>query len=162
MSLQRLLQLLFTTRRGAWMLLPLRLTLGVIFMAHGSQKLFGMFGGPGLHTTAEFFAKGGLTPGLLWATLASCGEFFGGLSVLLGFFARFGALNICIVMLVAIIHVHFGGFFAPKGMEYPLALLGSALAVLIGGGGPLSVDSGLSGLFEERPLDPFRAKGIKL
>lgn len=163
MSLQRLLQWLFTTRRGAWALLPLRLTLGVIFMAHGSQKLFGMFGGPGLHTTAEFFAKDGLTPGLLWATLAGCGEFFGGLSVLLGFFARFGALNICIVMLVAIFHVHWGAFFANnKGIEYPLALLGSALAVLIGGGGPLSVDAALSGLFEERPLDPFRAKGIKL
>lgn len=143
MSLKQLFRSIFVTAANAWALVPLRLVLGVIFMAHGSQKLFGMFGGHGLHATAEFFAKGGMTPGLLWATMAGSGEFFGGLLVLLGLLTRFGALNIAIVMAVAIIHVHWGKFFAPSGFEYPLALLGAALALIIGGGGPLSFDAAI-------------------
>lgn len=138
-------KLLFTTGQW-WATAPLRIVLGLIFMAHGSQKLFGWFGGYGLQATAGFFAeKMGMTPGILWATLAGCGEFFGGLLVMLGLVTRFGALNIAIVMLVAIIKVHWGSFFAPSGMEYPLALLGSAVTLLITGGGKFSIDAAISG-----------------
>lgn len=125
----------------AWGPLPLRLTLGIIFMAHGGQKLFGWFGGHGLEATADVFAdKLGMTPGLFWAALASGGEFFGGLMVFLGFLTRLGALNLAVVMLVAMLKVHWGTFFLPAGIEYTLALLGSSLALLISGGGRLSLD----------------------
>lgn len=122
--------------------LPLRISLGLIFIGHGSQKLFGWFGGRGLDTTADFFSqKLGLVPGIFWAILAGSGEFFGGLLVLLGFFTRFGALNIAIVMLVAMLKVHAGAFFLPEGIEYTLALLSSSISLMITGGGKFSVDS---------------------
>ena len=136
-------RLLFGTDAG-WWTLPLRVSLGVIFMAHGGQKLFGLFGGKGLQATADLFAtKLGMTPGMLWAALASGGEFFGGLLVLVGFLTRFGALSIAVVMLVAMTQVHWGAFFMPKGIEFTLALLGSSLALLIAGAGPLSLDMGI-------------------
>ncbi|MCI0331209.1 MAG: DoxX family protein [candidate division Zixibacteria bacterium] len=134
---------LFSTS-PTWVSFPLRIPLGVIFIAHGAQKLLGWFGGPGLQGTAGFFEQAGLTPGIFWATLAACGEFFGGLLVLLGLATRFGALNIAIVMLVAIFKVHWPVFFAPNGFEYPMALLGSAIVLLTTGGGKLSVDAAIS------------------
>ncbi len=143
-------RMLVETKAG-WWTIPLRVSLGVIFMAHGAQKLFGGFGGKGLQATAELFAtKLGLTPGMLWAALASGGEFFGGLLVLIGLFTRFGALNIAVVMLVAMLRVHWGAFFMPGGIEYTLALLGSALALLIAGAGPASFDAVLWARLERR------------
>ncbi len=130
------------TNAGLWATIPLRIALGVIFLAHGSQKLFGWFGGHGLAGTAAFFAaKLGLAPGWLWAVLAGGGEFLGGLLVILGLFTRFGALCITVVMLVAIFKVHWGIFFMPAGMEYPAALLAAALALLLAGGGKFSLDA---------------------
>lgn len=133
---------LMSTNGGNWAMVPLRLTLGIIFIAHGSQKLFGAFGGHGLEATAKFFGENlGMNPPMLWASLAAGGEFFGGLLVLLGLITRFGALNIAITMLVAMFKVHLaGGFFLPKGFEYTFALLGMALALMISGGGAASVD----------------------
>jgi putative oxidoreductase len=130
------------TREDLWMTVPLRITLGIIFFAHGSQKLFGWFGGRGLQGTAETFAvKFGLTPGMFWAVLDTFGEFAGGILVFLGLFTRFGALNIAVVMVVAILRVHRRAFFLPSGMEFPVALLGSAIALMIAGGGELSLDA---------------------
>jgi putative oxidoreductase len=132
------------TNDKLWASIPLRIALGVIFMAHGGQKLFGWLGGKGLSGTAGFFAVNlGLTPGMLWAMLAGIGEFGGGLLVLFGLFTRFGALSIIIVMLVAIFKVHWGIFFMPTGMEYAFSLFCSALAVLIAGGGKFSLDARL-------------------
>ncbi len=143
-------RMLVETKAG-WWTIPLRVSLGVIFMAHGAQKLFGGFGGKGLQATAELFAtKLGMTPGMLWAALASGGEFFGGLLVLIGLFTRLGALNIAVVMLVAMLRVHWGAFFMPGGIEYTLALLGSALALLIAGAGPASFDAMLQARWERR------------
>jgi putative oxidoreductase len=122
--------------------IPLRIALGLIFLAHGSQKLFGWLGGKGLIGTADFFAvKMGLTPGMFWATLAGIGEFGGGLLLLFGLFTRFGALSVSIVMLVAIFKVHWGAFFLPTGAEFALSLFCSALALLITGGGKFSIDA---------------------
>jgi putative oxidoreductase len=136
-----MLQKVFATNERMWATLPLRVALGLIFMAHGSQKLFGWFDGNGLTATAKYFESNlGFEPGLLWATLAACGEFFGGLLVLLGLLTRFGALNIAVVMLVAMIQVHWGEFFLPKGIEFTLILLASALALLLLGGGRFSLD----------------------
>ncbi len=132
-----------STDAKQWATLPLRIALGVIFMAHGGQKLFGWLGGKGLEGTAAFFVKLGLTPGLLWAVLAGLGEFGGGLLVLLGLFTRLGALAIAVVMLVAILKVHWGAFFMPAGVEYAASLFAGALVLLIAGGGRFSLDAGL-------------------
>ncbi len=132
------------TDQNQWAMVPLRIALGVIFIAHGGQKLFGWWGGHGLSGTAALFAgKFGLAPGWLWAGLAGGGEFGGGLLLILGLFTRLGALSICIVMLVAIFKVHLGSFFTPTGMEYPWSLLAAAVALLIAGGGKFSLDARL-------------------
>ncbi len=146
-----MLRLKLVETKAGWWTIPLRVSLGVIFMANGAQMLFGGFGGKGLQATAELFAtKLGLTPGILWASLASGGEFFGGLLVLIGLFTRLGALNIAVVMLVAMFRVHWGAFFMPGGIEYTLALLGSALALLIAGAGPASFDAVMQARWERR------------
>ena len=135
---------LLSTDEKQWATLPLRIALGVIFLAHGGQKLFGWLGGKGLMTTAGYFAgKLGLTPGLLWATLAGVGEFGAAVLLLFGLFTRLGALSISIVMLVAISKVHWGTFFMPTGLEFAFSLLCSAVALLIAGGGKLSLDAWL-------------------
>ncbi|MCF7687987.1 MAG: DoxX family protein [Cephaloticoccus sp.] len=137
--------LILKTNAHNWGLLFPRLVLGLIMIAHGAQKLFGWFGGYGLEGTAGFFAdKLGMTPGIFWAALAGGGEFLGGALLLLGLATRFGALLVGVTMLVAIITVHHGAFFNPAGMEFPLALLGLAIAFVINGGGALSIDSLLS------------------
>lgn len=127
-------------------LLCMRVALGVIFIAHGGQKLFGLFGGPGLSETIESFEAMGLSPGALWGTLAAAGEFFGGAMVLLGFFTRWGALALATVMAVAIAKVHWAeGFFLPAGIEYCLALLGMSLGLVFAGPGKISADKALFG-----------------
>jgi putative oxidoreductase len=128
-----------------WATVPLRIALGVIFLSHGGQKLFGWLGGKGLEGTAGFFAgKLGLTPGILWALLAGIAEFGGGLLVLLGLLTRLGALFITVVMLGAIFKVHWGAFFLPTGIEYPFSLFAVAMALLIAGGGKFSLDTRLA------------------
>jgi putative oxidoreductase len=131
-----------TTDAKQWATIPLRIALGVIFLSHGGQKLFGWLGGKGLEGTAGFFAgKLGLNPGILWALLAGIAEFGGGLLVLLGLFTRLGALFISTVMLVAIFKVHWGAFFMPTGIEYTVSLFAAAVALLIAGGGKFSLDT---------------------
>ena len=139
-----MLKALLSTDARQWATLPLRIALGVIFLAHGGQKLFGWLGGKGLMATAGYFAgKLGLNPGLLWATLAGVGEFGGAVLLLFGLFTRLGALSIAIVMLVAITQVHWGTFFMPTGLEFAFSLLCSAVALLIAGGGKFSLDAWL-------------------
>lgn len=126
-------------------LLLLRLGTGGVLAAHGAQKLFGWFGGYGLEASAGFFANQlGLTPGIFWAALAGGGEFFGGLLLIIGLATRFAALTVGITMAVATFAVHGGGFFAPEGMEYTLTLLAVSIALLISGGGALSLDARFS------------------
>ena len=132
------------TDEKQWATIPLRIALGVIFLSHGGQKLFGWLGDKGLTATGVFFAgKLGMTPGMLWAALAGIGEFGGGLLLLFGLFTRLGALMIAIVMLVAIFKVHWGTFFMPTGVEFAFSLFSSAVALLIAGGGKFSLDSWL-------------------
>ena len=80
-----------------WADLPLRLTLGVMFAAHGSQKLFGWVAGHGLQGTGQFFAQAGFQPGLFWAGLVGCSEFFGGLCLLLGLLTRWATIPLAMV-----------------------------------------------------------------
>ncbi|MEE5149740.1 DoxX family protein [Pseudomonas alliivorans] len=136
-----LIKSVLTTRAG-YGLTILRVIVGIAFIAHGSQKLFGAFGGYGLEGTAQYMESLGLTPGYLMAMLSGGAEFFGGLGLLVGLLARPAAALVTVLLLVAIFTVHIGnGFFmANNGFEYALALLGGALAVLIEGAGKLSLD----------------------
>jgi putative oxidoreductase len=132
----------------SWSLLIVRVVLGVIFLAHGAQKVFGWFGGNGLKGTIGYFKQAlGIPAGA--TVIAALIECFGGLAVLVGFLARPAALGLIVVMLVAISTVHWkNGFFlnwanAPgkgHGYEMNLALIGMALAVVVGGAGRFSVD----------------------
>ncbi|MEN1833987.1 DoxX family protein [Pseudomonas lijiangensis] len=133
--------------RSGYGLTVLRIIVGIIFIAHGSQKLFGAFGGYGLEGTAQFMASQGLNPGYLMALLSGSVEFFGGLAVLIGLLARPAALGLAVLLLVAIFSVHIGNglFMANNGYEFALALLGGAIAILIEGAGKLSVDRAIAG-----------------
>ena len=122
--------------------LLLRLPIGLILAAHGSQKLFGWFGGFGLEGTAQWMASVGLNPGFLMAILAGSAEFFGGIALMLGFLTRPAAAIAAITMLVALFGVHGsnGFFLATQGIEYALALFSATSALLIMGGGSYSID----------------------
>jgi putative oxidoreductase len=122
--------------------LLLRLTLGVVFIAHGIDKLFGTFGGGGLQETANQFAELGLNPPLVQALMAGLMEAGGGVLVTLGLFTRLGGLMIASTMIVAIAVVHGpNGLFARDGgFEYPLVALGAALSLALSGGGKLALD----------------------
>lgn len=128
--------------------LMIRIPLGLIFMAHGSQKLFGLLGGQGLTGTFKTFEeKLGIPP--IFTLLAIIAEFGGGFGVLTGFLTRLSATGIAAVMLVAIYKVHWAhGFFLNMscttgrghGIEYNMALLGIALYLIIAGGGRWCLD----------------------
>lgn len=141
-----LLHRLLATDNGA-AALALRIPVGIIFAAHGAQKLFGWFGGYGLDGTGQFFGSVGLNPGYFLALLAGAAEFFGGLALVLGLLVRPAAVALAFAMLIAIFAVHFGnGFFVDKGgYEYALALFAASLSLLWSGGGRFSVDHALAG-----------------
>jgi len=116
-------------------LLLARVIVGVVFMAHGAQKLFGAFGGPGLSAVVGMMGPLGY--------LVSIGEFFGGLGLVVGFLSRFSAASIIVIMLGAIAMVHGKvGFFmnwmgnqGGEGFEYHLLAIGILLVILIAGPG---------------------------
>ncbi|GAB7529984.1 DoxX family protein [Pseudomonas sp. 3A(2025)] len=132
--------------RAGFGLTAVRIIVGIIFIAHGSQKLFGAFGGYGLEGTGQWMASIGLNPGYLMALLSGSGEFFGGLALLIGLLARPAAAVLVFLLVVAIVSVHLsnGLFMANNGYEFALALLGGALAVLIEGAGKLSLDRAIT------------------
>jgi len=121
----------------------LRVPVGIIFAAHGAQKLFGWFGGYGLEGTAGWMESIGLAPGVLMALLAGSAEFFGGLALVLGLLTRPAVLALSIAMLVAIFSVHFanGLFMSNNGYEFGLALLAASVSLLFSGAGKASVDA---------------------
>jgi putative oxidoreductase len=130
-----------------WFTVPVRFALAAVMIAHGSQKVLGTFNGPGFNT----FIAGNtpfsfMRPTWLWLTAAAFSEFVGGILIGLGFLTRVGAFFVACTMLTAVVGVHWnGGFFASnRGFEFPLSLLGMALALLISGGGQASVDRALT------------------
>lgn len=132
--------------RAGWGITILRIIVGIIFMAHGSQKLFGWFGGGGLAGTAQFMESLGLTPATLMAALSGGAEFFGGLALVIGLLVRPAAVALIGLLVVAIlsVHIHNGLFMQNNGYEFALALLGGALAVLFEGAGRASLDAAIS------------------
>ncbi len=130
--------------------LALRLPISIIFIAHGSQKLFGWFGGYGLQGTGQWMASIGIEPGVLMAFLAGSGEFFGGLLLLIGLLTRPAAIVTAFTMVVAILSVHIGNglFLSNNGYEFGLALLAATISLAVSGAGKLSVDDVLSKSFK--------------
>lgn len=124
-------------------LLLLRLVVGLALAAHGSQELFGWFGGGGVDGTARGFEQLGFVPGRRSAIMAGLAEAGGGLLFALGAVTPFAAGVLVAVMVVAIVSVHLKqGFFAMQGgYEYPLVLALAALSVAFTGPGRLSVDA---------------------
>lgn len=131
----------------SWTGLILRLTLGLVMLPHGAQKVLGWFGGFGFDGTMGYFT---LTLGIPWiiAFLVVIGEFFGSLGLLVGFLTRFSAASIGVIMLGAITMVHLqNGFFMNwfgkkpgEGYEYHLLVLGISIALTVVGAGRWSVD----------------------
>jgi len=127
-------------------LLVLRVVVGLLFMGHGAQKLFGLFGGHGLQGTAGFFEQGlNLRPGKVHATGAGAAEFFGGLLLVLGLFTPLAAAMLIGTMTVAIIAVHGskGPWNTEGGYEYNAVLIAIAFAVTAVGPGNWALDHAL-------------------
>jgi putative oxidoreductase len=118
-------------------LLLVRVIVGIIFMAHGAQKLFGAFGGPGLEAIVQS-PPDGMGP---IGYLVTIGEFFGGVGLVFGFLSRFSAASLIVIMIGAIVLVHGkNGFFQSNGgFEYNLALIGLLVPILFAGPGRLAV-----------------------
>src|SRR5713101_7242158 len=122
-----------------WALLVGRVVVGVIFMVHGAQKLFGAFGGPGLSAIVQMMGPLGY--------LVTIGEFFGGLGLVFGFLSRFSAASIILIILgaIAMVHGKFGFFMnwagnqAGEGFEYHLLAIGALLPIAIVGPGRFAV-----------------------
>jgi putative oxidoreductase len=124
-------------------LLAARLVLGSLMAAHGSQKLFGWFGGYGLDGTAAYFEQIGFRPGRRFALAAALSEVTGGLLVAAGLLGPIGPALMLAVMIVAVVTVHWGhGLFAmTNGVEVPLLYSAGAAALALTGPGAFSFDT---------------------
>ena len=132
----------------SWSRAVVRVALGLVFVAHGGQKVFGWFGGPGLRATVQTFQQHLHVPPAAAVTGALI-ELLGGIAMLVGLLVRPAAVGLIVVMLVAIAKVHGRhGFFINfagtpgkgHGFEFNFVLIAMALSVLIGGAGALSID----------------------
>ncbi|RHX90780.1 DoxX family protein [Leptospira stimsonii] len=139
----------FFQTESSWILTFVRIALGLVMLPHGLQKLFGWFGGFGLSATMGFFQSQGI-PSVI-AFLVILAESFGALGLILGFATKLSAFGIALTMIGAAIFVRDNGFFmnwfntqAGEGFEYHILAIAMAFALLIGGGGALSLDALIS------------------
>jgi putative oxidoreductase len=131
-----------SARQVSLALAVLRVTVGTVFIAHGSQKLF-TYGFAGV--SGAFGQMGVPFPGVMGPLVALL-EFFGGIALVIGLLTRLAALGLAFDMLGAITLVHFkAGFFLPTGYEFAFTLLGSNIALALAGAGQFSVDAVLAG-----------------
>ena len=144
----------FFRTEDTWQNLIVRVTLGAVIFPHGAMKLFGWFGGSGVMATIGTFSQNYHFPAFL-VLLVIAAESLGALGLILGLATRLWAFGIFCDMIGAICLVHWpNGFFMNwfgkqhgEGFEYHLLVIGMALALMIGGGGRLSVD----GLIAQKP-----------
>jgi putative oxidoreductase len=124
-----------------------RIVLGFIFFVHGSQSMLGWFGGHGLSGSIQFFTQQLGVPAV-FAFLAICAQFFGGLLLILGLAGRVAAIGIIgnMIVAVALVHWRFGLFMnwygaqKGEGFEYHLLAIALGLVILMRGSGALSID----------------------
>ncbi|AZU62636.1 DoxX family protein [Neobacillus mesonae] len=124
-------------------LLIIRLVIGVLFIGHGAQKLFGWFGGYGLKGTGGWFESIGVKPGVTMALFAGLAEFIGGLMFALGLLTPLAGILIAGTMAMAIVKVHApnGLWATSNGYEYNLTLIAVAIGVALIGPGQYALDS---------------------
>jgi len=139
--------------------IPLRLTLAFVFIVHGSQTLFGSFGGHGLSWTSEYLASHGVIPGELWAVISGLLGLFGGITLLIGFLTRWVAAAMAIEMIVALVTINLrAGFSATQGgAEFPLILLAALVSLVLSGAQHYAVDEHLPGWSGDVPPHQTRA-----
>ena len=126
-----------------WGITILRVVVGIVFLAHGGQKLFVW----GFSAVAGFFGQLGIPAPMLAAVIVTLVEFLGGLALVLGLYTRWAAIPLALNMAVAVFTVHLpNGFFLPDGYEFALTLLAANVALSLLGSGEASLD----GLLEQR------------
>jgi putative oxidoreductase len=142
-------------------LLLIRVVLGGILAAHGSQKLFGWFGGHGLAGTGRWLESTGLRPGRVYAAVNGLAEFGGGALLVLGLLTPLGAAAVAGVMFVAIATVHWrNGFFnSAGGYEFNLLIVAAAIGLAFTGPGTISIDH-LAGWTLAGPVWGLAALGL--
>jgi putative oxidoreductase len=138
-------------------LIAARIVLAWVFVYHGSRRLFGWFDGPGIHTSAQYFANtAGLRPGTLFAVMGGSIEFFGGIALALGLLSRLAGAGIFVDMMMAIVTVTWANGInatgGKSGYELNLALGVLALVIAMFGAGRLSIDALIA-----RKLTPLAA-----
>ncbi|MFD8222387.1 DoxX family membrane protein [Streptomyces sp. NPDC059697] len=131
-------------------LLLLRMVLGLTMAAHGAQKLFGWFSGPGLDGTGKFFTSLGYPSGKTMAVVDGLSELLGGLGLALGLLTPLAGAAVVGVMVNAVAVKWGGGFFVPTGVEYELTLAAGGAALALTGPGRLAVDRYLPGVRAHR------------
>lgn len=131
-------------------LLVLRLALGLTMAAHGTQKLFGWFGGGGLEGTGQFFTASGYPAGEAMAAVAGLTETLGGLGLVLGLLTPLAGAALVGTMVNVLAVKWGGGFFAPEGVEYEVLLTAAAVALTLTGPGRYAADRFLPGLRTHR------------
>lgn len=122
--------------------LILRIALGIMFMGHGAQKVFGLFAGPGIKGFSQMLSGLGFQPPAFWAYLAAYVELLGGLCLILGLGTRIASLLLLIVIIVAAIKVHLakGFFLSSGGFEYTFIIMSACLALLLLGTGKFGLN----------------------
>ena len=140
--MKRVQELMYFPYFHGWAIAILRVVTGIVFFAHGWQKIFV----DGLNRFAGFLGQIGVPAPNFFSPLVAWVELLGGLALILGLFTRWATIPLAINMLVAAVTVHLkGGFFLPAGYEYALVLLAASISLFLAGSGEFAIDNILFG-----------------
>ncbi|MDD5129666.1 MAG: DoxX family protein [Candidatus Omnitrophica bacterium] len=124
-----------------WGILVLRLGIGIMFAAHGLQKAFGFYGGPGIKGFSQMLSGLGFAPAIPWAYLAAYTELLGGVCLIIGLFTRSWAAMLLMLIITAAFKVHLakGFFLSSGGFEYTFVIACACLALILLGEGKFTI-----------------------